>query len=801
MPNNCENRPLDRSPRPTLSTAIEPRQQGAQPTGLLKTSLILSLLCVAAHAEVNRVVIIKVDGLPERLLERYVAEHADGAREGHSRLPWIEHVFRDNGVWMENFYVRGLSISSPSWSLLDAGRHLEIRGNAEYDRYTLRVYDYVNFFPFYVGYARDRRADMPGVELLDENHIPLLIDRFGRNERYQGFQLYQRGVRWKTLEDSLQAAFKKNPRGLLDEWITGFEIGGSLNQQTERELIQKLADPGVRYLDYFTGDYDHVAHLTKDRLAQRAVVEHLDALVGRLWAAIETNPLASTTMLVMVSDHGMNTSEDVYSQGYNLIDWFNTAEGGGHHVLTNRHPMTEFKIRGLDPFVTEVTSPSSQSPYLAGEAHDYPTAVMDLDGNERASVSLRNNSLNIIHILLDQLTRRKPAGRLRAAEIGALFSTLDQVRPQWMRNVQQLDAEVRQLRARIDRQELIVAAQPKKFTGLDLEAKREVQHLDQMHLEERGYSDYIAVMNRLLALNAADFDPGKFTAQQLIPPRSLGDANTLGDLQRYVVGPSAEGMVVAANGSLDMDRSFRRVDYFAALTALQVRNNVQKGVAPHPVDFIAFPLKDSVWLYKSPDRQALIETRETTSGETELRYVPIAYLHQDDAGELHYDRAAWGPGFPLAYFEDPNLNVAPQWLDDWHTERDWLNAVHRTVYSNGIIGATEALLMKPVADSYLERKRELRRVDMIVFANDHWNFNVRGFNPGGNHGSLLRVSTHSVLLFAGGSDTGLPRGVRIATPYDSLDFVPTILDLMERKDASLPGVPIQELLPAASAAR
>ena len=767
---------------------------------LLRRILITLLCCAAAQAKVDRVVIIKVDGLPDSVLERYVAEHAGGARQGHSRLPWMEHVFHDNGVWMANFYARGLSLSSPSWSLLDTGRHLEIRGNAEYDRYTLRVYDYMNFFPFYWGYARDRRADMPGVELLDENHVPLLIDRFDRSQRYQSFQLYQRAVRWKTLENSLETAFKKSPRDLIDEWITGFEIGGALNHQTEDELIRKLADPRVHYLDYFTGDYDHVAHLTRDGAAQRAVIEHLDGLVGRIWAAIETSPLASTTLLVMVSDHGMNTSEDTYSQGDNLIDWFNSAEGGGHHVLTNRHPLTEFKIRGLDPFVSEVTSPSSQSFYLAGEAREYPTAVMDLDGNERASISLRNNTLNIIHILLDQLTRKKPAGRLRAAEIRALFATIDRVRPQWTRNVEELSREIAQLRARIEQQEALVAAQPKKFSeaqlqaGLAEQAKREVQRLDQMRLEERGYSDYIAAMQRLLSLDPADFDPGKFSAQQLIPQRSLGDANSPGDLQRYVAGPSAEGMVLAADGSLDMERSFRRIDYLSALSALRVRNNVQEGVSARPVDFIAVPLENAVWLWRSPERQARIEWRTNAAGDTELRYIPIAHLRQDDSGEVRYDRAGFGPGFPFDYFEDPNFNATPQWLADWHTERAWLNTVHRTKYSNGIIGIVEALRIVPASDAYLERKRELRRVDFIVFANNHWNFNVRGFNPGGNHGSFFRVSTHSVLLFAGGADTGIPRGLRVETPYDSLSFMPTILGLMGKIDASLPGKPIRELM-------
>ena len=107
--------------------------------------LALPLVSLPANAKVDRVVIIKVDGLPEGLVEHYADEAATGARSGRSRLPWIDHVFAQNGVWMENFYVRGMSLSAPSWSELDTGRHLEVRGNAEYDRYTLRVFDYLNF--------------------------------------------------------------------------------------------------------------------------------------------------------------------------------------------------------------------------------------------------------------------------------------------------------------------------------------------------------------------------------------------------------------------------------------------------------------------------------------------------------------------------------------------------------------------------------------------------------------------------------------------------------------------------------
>jgi hypothetical protein len=80
---------------------------------------------------------------------------------------------------------------------------------------------------------------------------------------------------------------------------------------------------------------------------------------------------------------------------------------------------------------------------------------------------------------------------------------------------------------------------------------------------------------------------------------------------------------------------------------------------------------------------------------------------------------------------------------------------------------------------------------LLVMANNHWNFDVRGFNPGGNHGSLFRISTHSTLMLAGGADTGIARGGVVEEPYDSLSFVPTVLALLGklRREGRVP-VPV-----------
>jgi Type I phosphodiesterase / nucleotide pyrophosphatase len=787
-------------------------------TSRVSLLLLLALgapLSAPLSAEVKRVVVIKLDGVPESVLERELARVDPITHK--STLPWMDHVFMQGGARVDNFYVRAISLSTPSWSLLDTGQHLQIHGNAEFDRYTGHVYDYMNFFPFYLGYARSQKVDMPGVEVLDDQKIPLLIDYFPYAARYQSFQLYQRGVRWETLKDALPHRFSRGLRELLDEWTIGFELGSAVEEQTERDLIDKLSDPAVQYLDYFTGDFDHVAHAAADIASQRLALQRIDALIGRIWTAIQASALAGQTVLVAVSDHGMNTQPGVYSQGYDLLHFFNSRAGGAHHAVTNRHPLDEFKLSGLNPFVSEVVTPSDDSLYLKGQGDDYPTALLDLDGNERASVYLRNSDFNTLHILLNEINRSGTSPALRRAAIAGFCHVVDGHRAAWQITVQQVFEELDAVHRLMEQQRARLKTEPKKWTeeqrdaGLDKAARRQAVQLDSWREQERTYSAYSRALSRLLNIQPADFDRRKLTAEDIIPKRAMGDPNSVHDIENYVIGPAASGLVLAPDGSLDFARSFARISYPPLLASLSVRNNVQAAVGSHPVDFLAMTIPEgSTWLYASEDKQALIQSRGT-----DLRYLPVRGLREDADGSIHYDPAVLAPGFPLRLLEDENLAV-PQaereaWLNSWHSESEWLHATHRTAYSDGIIALHEQFLPLSLAlhsddaDAALlarfnRRRRRLAEPDFLIFANDHWNFNVRNFNPGGNHGSFLRASTHAILLFAGGVDTGVPSHLQIQEPYDSLSFVPTLLDLMgmHAGAAKLPGRPIQEVLPSAS---
>ncbi len=449
-------------------------------------------------------------------------------------------------------------------------------------------------------------------------------------------------------------------------------------------------------------------------------------------------------------------------------------------------------------------------------------------------MQLRNSDLNMLQILLLQLKRNGLDVITRAAVRRAALRIIEANRPVWATTVAQLNAELAALGGAIGRQQALIRDDP-KLSKMDFHParnqapRRHLVTLDTWQTDERGYRAYAGAIQRLLDLKEPDLKPGSIHIESLVPRGVMGEPNSLYQLQNYVVGLSKNGMVVTADGSLDLDRTFQRVNYFAMLARVRVRNLVQRSVGIAPVDFVAVrvpkqalesclgpadrPDSDAVLVFGDDQHEALVLSR-LREGKLWLRYSPVRGLAQDASGTIHLAPAPWDAGLPLGLFEDPELRVdgdparRAAWLNAWHTEREWFEAIHGTRYSNGVIGLHEYFQRWqpasipapfrvaeeqdwPVLQRFAERKRETTESDFSIFASDHWNFNVRGFNPGGNHGSFLRISTHSVLMAAG---SGVPAGLEIDRPYDSLSLVPTLLSLLGRPvGENYPGPVIEEI--------
>jgi hypothetical protein len=779
----------------------------------------------AAAQHTTRLVLIKADGLAYDILDRFVQQR--DPRTGKSVLPWIDYVFYQRGTRLANFYVRGTSLSGPSWSMLDTGQELQIKGNVEFDRYTLHPYDYLNFIPFWIGNGTQHRGDMWGTTVIDELRMPLLLDAFGHDERYQSFQLFQRGSGWRTLVRSPQTLVaSRTPKQLFDEWQIGLQTRGMIGAQLEREVIAGLDDPKLRYLDYYTTDFDHATHHNRDAATHLAALQELDGVVGRLWTAIGRSREASTTALVLIADHGVNTTAQYYSQGFNLVHLLGASEGGAHHVVTKRRLMKDYSIKGIYPLVPLITTDSKASTYLKGQSSTYPTALVDFDGNERASLHLRDATLNMLHVLLQQLQRRDLPAAIRTAVIDEVLARVQSRRDVWTAMSSELGAEIEQLH---ETTRTMRAGQPaigtprqqrKAHAGETDEQRdqrlRETGQVETWEQEVEDYGAYLKTIGNLLALTRERLMK-RLDVKDYIAPGAMGERNSLYDLQHYVTGPAPGGLVLQADGTLDVERSFSRIDYFSLLTAVRSRNNVQPGVVSNPVDIVAARIPcdrlsgldgdaratGCIWVDGGPESQALILSRTDARSQVALRYVPVANLSADASGAIHFERRPWQAGFPLRIFEAPDADLPSgaaraAWLNSWHTDEEWTRALHKTHYSNGIVGLYGQLIphawegiddsLPGLSDSerlrrrYRARLRALVEPDLLLIASDHWNFDVRGFNPGGNHGSFFRASTHATFMLAGGEQTGIRQGFELTDPYDSLSFVPTMLALMGRLD-------------------
>src|SRR5678815_3110924 len=154
-------------------------------------------------------------------------------------------------------------------------------------------------------------------------------------------------------------------------------------------------------------------------------------------------------------------------------------------------------------------------------------------------------------------------------------------------------------------------------------------------MERKEYGEYALALQNLLAISSEAFDASKVKIADVIPKMSMGDRNTIYELQNYVVGLGPNGIVLNADGTMNMEQSFVRVDYFSLLHGVTVRNNVQRGIANRPVDPIAIriarelvlPLINGrvfdgvvICVCAGAKREVLLLSRRDENGELSLRY-------------------------------------------------------------------------------------------------------------------------------------------------------------------------------------
>ncbi len=811
----------------------------------------------------RRIILLRFDGLSPDLIRQYV--HKTDPHTGKSFLPWIRRVFYEEGIVFENFYVRGQSLSGPSWAMLTTGRPHPLISNVELDRATGRLEDYLNNVLIQYELLRGRRLHARAVEVLDERGAPLMEDLYEPDEKRIGLELIRRGTSWTTLARVLRARFPlRSAEESLARLLGGPDSHETFDMANEEHLLANMKDPRFLYLSAFYSLFDHFVHTNNDEEMIRQLLQRVDRTVGRIYTAIREGPRSEETVLVLVSDHGFTTRPDVYSQGFNLVNYFTRAPWGGHHILTKRANLHDFQFRSVNFLARGFVNESRESFYLKGQTH-YPTLFIDYDGNERAMLHFRNSDLNLLHLLLQQM-KRPHAERVARALRAFFFEVLERNRARWERERAELREELWALQRWLER----LRAARTSLSGEREQMRKELEVWERNLAEYYAeYEEYLGTLSRLLFLREETFDPRAVRIEDLIRPRVFGPRNSVYQLQNYVVGLKDGTIHLRADGRLDEEATFRRINYLRLLKEHRALNNVQPEVSPYPVDFIALripyeeirsalqgtPLdtgEDVVWLYGGEEHQALLVAKSLSREDDRvlLRYVPIARLSQSPEGEITFERREFRPNHPLRLWEDADLRVPGDrraWLEDFHSEREWIEATHRTQYAIAIIGLYELFGKRPRAvpphivsweeagaadktralsrdginrngDSpeeallsrFFTRRRRHVEPDLLLHANAYWNFNIRDFNPGGNHGSFYRMAAHATWMMWGGRQTGLKRGYIVERPYESLSFVPTLLEAIgiaagskgcARDFRSLPGEVVWEVFDEKSLAR
>ena len=214
-----------------------------------------------------------------------------------------------------------------------------------------------------------------------------------------------------------------------------------------------------------------------------------------------------------------------------------------------------------------------------------------------------------------------------------------------------------------------------------------------------------------------------------------------------------------------------------------------------PVDFaVASVDADTVILYKTVERQALIRSRLNAQGVREYKYEPL----KNFAGDRPIQPIASGD--PLGFLDNDDFRQAVgsvgRWLADYHTGPEWLQVTVKTNYP----ATVDTLNLYFRWDGPVnEKSPRPAQPDILLFSNRGWVFEPRDNlasrsepDLGSRHGMAFREATNNSLFVSG---PGIKRGTIVETPHRMVDVMPTVLEMMRRDptSAAMDGQPMREI--------
>ncbi len=767
----------------------------------------------------SRLVLIKVDGLPGPLLEavldpdgaeadRLPAPHlfrqaCARARQISGRsmlLPNIHHYFVERGLRACRVDSATLTLSVPSWSLIDTGQPSLVKTNAYFNRFDGRLLNYLDQLRQSITLLTNGAGRSAALAPLDLVGIPIVTDAFAPSRVWSSLQPLTRQPPTEQLAALGRHLLSGKNRG-FDWWkaarrqLARMAYGEPYPEIYDASLAELAAarllpgSPAVDCVSLLLPAIDHQFHTDPEYGNLLARLMRLDAWIGSILQAASRGPRGPRTLAVLLSDHGSRFDPVHFNHSFPINRWLRESQFGSHNVVS---PVAE-------DFSHAFTVPSSgvdfnrlyesaASPYgkrIPGGESGYATAFTANNGNARFSAFLRHTDLNRLHLLLLEAKRcRRSPAALRA--IAAAYREVLAGCRTW------LAAEVREAR-RAERALLELVAR----LGLESRGPRG-EEARRLQSQERRIRAVRTALEALLQTDREeegwlDWARRDFEISRLIPKGYLGPPNTLAGLRRYAVG-WVRPPVLRWTGA---DEPLAFLDYPELLTSFQAASASSYG-SRYPFSFFAASMAPpSLGRAARSDIVQAIWIRHAASGRELL-------LLEAEGGEISLENLS-GEGWQEQLEAEEKKGVDSPWTlagraglyGRWMTPARWSEEL-----SNSRWGPAPAILAdicRPnwrkfaertaLSRRFLPEEAELRREviafdfsrqvpDFHVWTADGWNVNSNSHTPGGMHGGLDRLETRLVCLFWGGSELGLRRGERLDEPYSSLDILPTVLDAL-----------------------
>ncbi len=206
-----------------------------------------------------------------------------------------------------------------------------------------------------------------------------------------------------------------------------------------------------------------------------------------------------------------------------------------------------------------------------------------------------------------------------------------------------------------------------------------------------------------------------------------------------------------------------------------IRNPQSAIPKKSPIDLVLMKLTDSSLLVASAERGWAVIERQPMAGTStgairwQLRYSVVSNVTPTADGRVSYNTVEHPLHDPLGL----SHLVDPEFLREFHNEREWLEAQTHSQYPDSVVALSRHMLWQ----DNLQPQEADAAPDLVITARPGWYFG-NDSSPGTMHGYPLADAMRACWFVSG---PNIRRGARIDSPCRLVDLTPTLLNMVGSK--------------------